>query len=78
MPNADVWIWSYLLAGLFAKKMGLPIKLTCAVNNNDIVARTIESGDFSAADNVVQTFASAMDIQVNMSYIYPNCAFGMS
>ena len=52
------------IAGLIAAKMGLPVKLTCAVNKNDIVARTIGSGDFSVSDNFTPTLATAMDIQV--------------
>ena len=44
--------------------MGVPIKFVCAVTQNDIVARTVTKGDYSVADNVIQTLAPAMDIQV--------------
>ncbi|XP_072013695.1 threonine synthase-like 2 [Amphiura filiformis] len=59
-------------AGCLAKHMGLPIKIVCAVNCNDIVCRTITQGDYSMADEVVPTYATAMDIQVpyNMERIF--------
>ena len=44
--------------------MGLPIKIVCAVNSNDIVYRTLTQGDYSIADKVIPTYATAMDIQV--------------
>ena len=44
--------------------MGLPVVFTCAVNSNDIVARTVTSGDFSVSRDVIATLAPAMDIQV--------------
>ena len=50
--------------------MGLPIKIVCAVNNNDIVYRTLTQGDYSMADKVVPTYATAMDIQVIMGTSY--------
>ncbi|KAK7055046.1 Threonine synthase-like 2 [Halocaridina rubra] len=52
-----------ITAGCIAQKMGLPITLIAAVNTNDIVFRTILSGDFSVKEDVAQTLASAMDIQ---------------
>lgn len=51
-------------SGCFARAMGLPIKLVCAVTSNDIVARAIKDGDFSMASEVFQTLAPAMDIQI--------------
>jgi len=51
-------------SGVIAYLMGLPINIVCAVNTNDIVARTIKDGDFSVVGDVVQTMAPAMDIQV--------------
>ena len=45
--------------------MGLPVRFVCTVNSNDIVARTVEKGDFSKAPQVVSTLAPAMDIQVS-------------
>ena len=51
--------------GLVAVEMGLPARFVCAVNINDIVARTINNGDFSNGGDVKQSHASAMDIQVS-------------
>ncbi|XP_069970749.1 threonine synthase-like 2 [Penaeus vannamei] len=53
-----------ITAGCLAQKMGLPITLVAGVNTNDIVARTLSRGDFSIRENVCQTLAPAMDIQV--------------
>ena len=53
-----------LVAGLLAREMGLPMTLVCAVNVNDIVARTVSEGDFSKSATVQPTLAPAMDIQV--------------
>lgn len=44
--------------------MGLPIRLVTVVNSNDIIHRTVQNGDFSLAESVKATLASAMDIQV--------------
>lgn len=51
-------------AGFILKQMGLPLKLVAMVNSNDIVHRTVTTGDFSMAPNVTQTLAPAIDIQV--------------
>ncbi|KAJ7313366.1 hypothetical protein JRQ81_004664 [Phrynocephalus forsythii] len=61
-----------LTAGCIAQKMGLPIKLVAAVNDNDIIHRTIQQGDFSVPGAVTSTVASAMDIQepYNMERIF--------
>lgn len=61
-----------LAAGCIAQKMGLPIHLVVAVNNNDIIHRTVQQGDFSMSTAVKPTLASAMDIQVpyNMERIF--------
>ena len=58
--------YSYIFqpAGCFARAMGLPIKLVCAVTCNDIVSRAIQNGDYTMAQEVVPTLAPAMDIQV--------------
>ena len=53
-------------AGLVAAQMGLPLRFTCAVNKNDIVARTFSSGDFSTSHDVEQSLAPAMDIQARV------------
>ncbi|XP_042711519.2 threonine synthase-like 2 isoform X2 [Chrysemys picta bellii] len=50
-------------AGYIAQKMGLPIQLVAVVNNNDIMHRAIQHGDFSFSGSVKPTLASAMDIQ---------------
>lgn len=51
------------MGGLLAKLMGIPIKhIICATNSNDIVTRTIVSGDFSLRRSVA-TISPAMDIQ---------------
>lgn len=44
--------------------MGLPLKLVAMVNSNDVVHRTVTTGDFSMAANATQTLASAIDVQV--------------
>lgn len=56
-------------AGLIVKHMGLPLKLVAMVNSNDIVHRTVTSGDFSMAANVTQTLAPAIDIQVQVLHL---------
>uniref|UniRef100_A0A8C3TV09 Threonine synthase-like 2 n=1 Tax=Catharus ustulatus TaxID=91951 RepID=A0A8C3TV09_CATUS len=52
-----------ITAGCIAQKMGLPIRLVTVVNSNDIIHRTVQNGDFSLAESVKATLASAMDIQ---------------
>ncbi|KAL2305481.1 hypothetical protein Nmel_007468 [Mimus melanotis] len=52
-----------ITAGCIAQKMGLPIQLVTVVNSNDIIHRTVQNGDFSLAESVKATLASAMDIQ---------------
>ena len=51
-------------AGCIVKQMGVPLRLVAMVNSNDIVRRTVQSGDFSMAAEVKQTLAPAIDIQV--------------
>ncbi len=51
-----------LTAGLFAKKMGLPIKRFIAANNeNDIVFNYLQTGKYEPRASV-QTIANAMDV----------------
>ncbi|OWF40335.1 threonine synthase-like 2 [Mizuhopecten yessoensis] len=59
-------------SGCLARLMGVPLRLVCAVTTNDIVDRTVRNGDYSMADTVTQTLATAMDIQVpyNMERIW--------
>ncbi|KAM9793630.1 LOW QUALITY PROTEIN: threonine synthase-like 2 [Syngnathus typhle] len=61
-----------ITAGFIVKKMGLPLKLVAMVNANDIVHRTVTSGDFTMATNVTQTLAPAIDIQdpYNMERVF--------
>ncbi|XP_073695508.1 threonine synthase-like 2 [Garra rufa] len=52
-----------ITAGYIMKLMGIPLRLVAVVNSNDIVHRTVQSGDFSMSDSVKQTLAPAIDIQ---------------
>ncbi|MDC0215816.1 threonine synthase [Candidatus Pelagibacter sp.] len=55
-------------AGYLAKKMGLPInKLIVATNENDILHRAISTGNYET-QNVFQTLAPSMDIQVASNF----------
>jgi threonine synthase len=57
-----------VFAGYAAAKMGLPIaKLIVATNVNDIVARALREGDYSAGE-VTPTAAPSMDIQVSSNF----------
>uniref|UniRef100_A0A8P4KDX4 Threonine synthase-like 2 n=1 Tax=Dicentrarchus labrax TaxID=13489 RepID=A0A8P4KDX4_DICLA len=61
-----------IAAGYIVKQMGLPLKLVAMVNSNDIVHRTVTTGDFSMAADVTQTLAPAIDIQdpYNMERVF--------
>ena len=48
--------------------MGFPVELITVTNPNDIVSRTFKSGDWRMNKDVKATWASAMDIQVNINY----------
>ncbi|HPR30949.1 MAG TPA: threonine synthase [Prolixibacteraceae bacterium] len=51
-----------LTAGLFAKRMGLPVKRFIAANNeNDIVYQYLKTGQYAPRSSV-QTLANAMDV----------------
>ena len=57
-----------MFAGYAAAKMGLPVaRLIVATNVNDIVARALSSGDYSAGE-VVPTATPSMDIQVSSNF----------
>ncbi|KQZ15745.1 threonine synthase [Mesorhizobium sp. Root554] len=57
-----------IFAGYAAKRMGLPIeRLVIATNDNDILARTIESGEYRTR-GVVPTTSPSMDIQVSSNF----------
>jgi threonine synthase len=57
-----------IFAGYVAKRMGLPIeKLLLATNENNILTRFINQGDYSLS-GVVQTVSPSMDIQVASNF----------
>ncbi|MEX0344917.1 MAG: threonine synthase [Rhizobiaceae bacterium] len=57
-----------ILAGYAAKRMGLPVdRLVIATNDNDILARTLETGRYETRD-VVETTSPSMDIQVSSNF----------
>ncbi|MEZ4599323.1 MAG: threonine synthase [Syntrophotaleaceae bacterium] len=57
-----------IFAGYMAKRMGLPIrKLILATNENDILERFVNNGDYSISQ-VVQTLAPSMDIQLASNF----------
>ncbi|CCE64429.1 hypothetical protein TPHA_0H02250 [Tetrapisispora phaffii CBS 4417] len=58
-----------ILAGYFAKKMGLPIeKLVIATNENDILDRFLKSGTYERSDAVAATLSPAMDILISSNF----------
>jgi threonine synthase len=57
-----------IFAGYAAKKMGLPVeRLVISTNDNDILARTLASGEYRTRD-VVETTSPSMDIQVSSNF----------
>ena len=54
-----------IASGYVAHQMGLPVQLVAAVTPNDVVHRTFSTGDYSLNKDVLQTWATAMDIQVS-------------
>lgn len=57
-----------IFAGYVAKRMGLPIgKLLLATNENNILTRFVNNGDYSLA-GVVSTVSPSMDIQVASNF----------
>ncbi len=57
-----------VLAGWFAKRMGLPIdRLIVATNENDILARALATGEYRPA-GVKPTQSPSMDIQVSSNF----------
>lgn len=57
-----------ILAGYYAQRMGLPIsKLILATNENDILSRFFNTGEYSTGD-VVPTYSPSMDIQVASNF----------
>jgi threonine synthase len=57
-----------ILAGWVAKQMGLPVeRLVIATNNNDILARTLETGAYEMR-GVAATTSPSMDIQISSNF----------
>jgi threonine synthase len=57
-----------IFAGYIAKKMGLPIdKLIVATNENDIIQRVINKGEYKP-DKVKPSLSPSMDIQVSSNF----------
>jgi len=57
-----------ILAGYYAKQMGLPVeRLVVATNSNDILHRYFSDGDYSSA-TVAETVTPSMDIQVSSNF----------
>ena len=57
-----------IFAGYAAKRMGLPVeRLVIATNDNDILARALESGEYRTRD-VVATTSPSMDIQISSNF----------
>jgi threonine synthase len=57
-----------VLAGYFAKQMGLPVHNFCiATNQNDILVRTLQSGRYEVT-GVNATVSPSMDIQVSSNF----------
>ena len=58
-----------IFAGYAAKRMGLPIeRLVIATNDNDILARTLESGEYTRRGASSHTTSPSMDIQVSSNF----------
>ena len=58
-----------ILAGYYAKKMGLPVeKLVIATNENDILDRFLKSGTYERSDDVAATLSPAMDILISSNF----------
>lgn len=50
------------VAGLFAKRMGLPIRLIIGVNENDVFARYFRTGRYEPADDIKSSPSNSMNI----------------
>lgn len=58
-----------ILAGYYAKKMGLPVeRLVIATNENDILDRFLKSGVYERSDDVAVTLSPAMDILISSNF----------
>ncbi len=57
-----------VFAGYVAQKMGLPVdKFIIATNENDIISRVINSGEYQL-EPVAETYSPAMDIQISSNF----------
>ena len=57
-----------IFAAYAAKRMGLPVdRLVIATNDNDILARTLETGTYQTR-GVIETTSPSMDIQVSSNF----------
>ncbi len=57
-----------VFAGYAAKRMGLPVeRLVIATNDNDILARTMETGRYQMS-GVAETTSPSMDIQISSNF----------
>ena len=55
-----------ILAGWYAKKMGLPVRrLICASNRNRVLADFFSTGTYNAKRNLLRTMSPSMDILVS-------------
>lgn len=57
-----------ILAGYYARAMGLPIDLVIATNSNDILHRFLNSGAYAKEAEVHATLSPAMDILVSSNF----------
>lgn len=58
-----------ILAGYYAKEMGLPInKLIIATNENDILDRFLRTGRYEKSADVKATYSPAMDILISSNF----------
>lgn len=58
-----------ILAGYYAKEMGLPInKLIIATNENDILDRFLKTGHYQKSNDVKPTHSPAMDILISSNF----------
>lgn len=55
-----------ILAGYYAKKMGLPIDtLICASNDNDVLTKFFNEGEYVKKENLINTISPSMDILIS-------------
>ena len=58
-----------IFAGYAAKRMGLPVeRLVIATNDNDILARALDDGEYRTPRGRVATTSPSMDIQVSSNF----------